>query len=74
MTIDETICIEDNLPISILNKIENGVVLHDFIAPFRSFMKVIFSTKTETNSNHLDTEKIILKSEVTAFCLGKRNQ
>ena len=74
MTIDETICIEDNLPISILNKIENGVVLHDFIAPFRSFMKVIFSTKTETNSNHLDTEKIILKSEVTAFCLGKKKQ
>jgi urea transporter/murein DD-endopeptidase MepM/ murein hydrolase activator NlpD len=74
MAIDDTTSIKDNLPVSILNKTFNGVFLHDLIAPFHSFIKVIFSMKAETNSNHLDTEKIVLKSEVTTSGIGSERQ
>jgi urea transporter len=43
----------DSLPLNLINKAKMAVWVHDFIAPFHTFMKVIFNSRILTSENSL---------------------
>jgi urea transporter len=69
---DSKIEIHDVMPLSIIPNRKISFWLHDFIAPFYSYIKVLHSIKTESGIKSFDAESLVLKSTVQISVFGKK--
>lgn len=61
----------DAMPLSIIRNKKISVWLHDFIAPFYTYIRVWHSIKPEYSNNLLDVGLLILKSKIQVSVFGK---
>ena len=62
----------DSLPLSFIRNKKISIWLHDFIAPFTTYIRVWHSIKPEYSHNLLDAELLILKSKIEVSVFGKK--
>ena len=62
---------EDTMPLNIIRNKKISIWLHDFIAPFHSYIRVWHSIKPEVINNLFDADSLILKSEIKVSVFGK---
>jgi urea transporter len=55
--------VKDTMPLTniINNKLQ--IAIHDFVAPFYNYIRVLYSIKPTTNNNPIDQEMLVLKSK-----------
>jgi urea transporter/murein DD-endopeptidase MepM/ murein hydrolase activator NlpD len=63
--------ISEAMPLSIINRNKMGIWLHDFIAPFHTYIRACHSIKSVSGNNLLDTELFLLKSKIEVSVFGK---
>jgi urea transporter len=61
----------DAMPLNIIQNKKISILLHDFIAPFYNYIKVLYSIKTESVDNPFDTSKLVLNSKIQISVFGK---
>ena len=59
------------MPLNIIRKREYSIWLHDFIAPFYTFIRVWYSIRAESIDSPFDTEMLILRSKIQVSVFGK---
>jgi urea transporter/murein DD-endopeptidase MepM/ murein hydrolase activator NlpD len=62
--------ITDSMPLNDIRNKKISIWLHDFIAPFFSYIRIWHSMKTEPAENPFDTELLTLKSNVLISVFG----
>ena len=62
--------LNDALPLNLIRNKRLSIWLHDFIAPFYTYIRVWHSIKPEHTSNLLDTGVLILKSKIQVSVFG----
>ena len=67
----ENVEVKDAMPINTLRNYKLRFLAHDFIAPFYSYIKVLYSSKATTNDDNFDTGLLILKSKIQVSIFGK---
>jgi len=67
----ERIGFQDAMPLNIIRKREYSIWLHDFIAPFYTFIRVWYSIRAESIDSPFDTEMLILRSKIQVSVFGK---
>jgi len=68
----DPVTLRDAMPLHVIQHNKAGLWLHDFIAPFYTFLRVWHLVKTEYADNPYDSGKILLKTE-TQVCFFKKN-
>ena len=68
----ENIVIKDNMPLNVIKNKRISTWLHDFIAPFFSYISVNYSILAETDSNPFDAGIMQLKSNIIVSVPGKK--
>lgn len=61
----------DEMPLNIIRNKKISIWLHDFIAPFYTYIRVWHSIKPEYTNNLFDTEMLVLKSKIQVSVFGK---
>ncbi len=64
----------DAMPLHILRNKKPSIWLHDFIAPFYTYIRVWHATDTVFADSPFDTEKLILKSKILVSVFGKSHE
>ena len=63
--------VRDDMPLNIIRNKKASIWLHDFVAPFYTYIRTAYSIKVESSDNPFDTEWLILKSEIQVSVMGK---
>jgi urea transporter/murein DD-endopeptidase MepM/ murein hydrolase activator NlpD len=63
--------INDLMPLNIIQNKKISIWLHDFIAPFLTYIRVWHSIKPESTNNFTSAESLILKSKIEYTVFGK---
>jgi hypothetical protein len=63
--------INDSLPVSVIKNKKAGIWLHDFIAPFHTYINAWHSIKPEYADHLVDTDVLILRSKIQVSVFGK---
>lgn len=67
----ENLELKDAMPINTLKSNKLRFWIHDFIAPFYNYIKVLYSFKATTNKDIFDSGILILKSKIQVSTFGK---
>ena len=65
--------VKDAMPLSIIKNKKISLWLNDFIAPFYSFISVLYSIKLDSTDHQFDTTSLVLKSKIQLSIFGKLN-
>ena len=63
--------LQDSMPLNFVSKNRVSSWLHDFVAPFHSYMRIWFTICTESSDSPFDTETISYKSSIQNSVFGK---
>jgi urea transporter len=69
----DTQVVKDAMPLSIIKNKKISLWLNDFIAPFYSFISVLYSIKLDSTDHQFDTTSLVLKSKIQLSIFGKLN-
>jgi len=64
----------DAMPLNVIHNKKISIWLHDFVAPFFSYIRVWHSMKPDFKNNHFDTKTFILKSEIHFSVFGRKRK
>lgn len=64
--------IEDKMPLNIIRNKKIHLWIHDFIAPFHSYINVHYSEKVEETDNQFNTSFLVINSKINVSMFGKR--
>lgn len=67
----DSVTVHDALPLNIVPQKRISIWLHDFIAPFYSFIRAGYTIKVESTDNPFDTGFLVLKSTIQVSVFGK---
>ncbi len=63
--------VTDAMPLNIIQKKNIANFIHDFIAPFYNYIRVIYCIKTTKNTNDLLSNNLVLESNIDVSIFGK---
>jgi len=63
--------IQDAMPLNVARNKKFSCWMHDFIAPFYSFIKVVYSVRRENTNNLFEVDLLTLKSKIQVSLFGK---
>jgi len=63
--------VKDAMPLNIIRNRRFSLWIHDFIAPFYNYMRVLYSIKIANNPTTLDTGKAVLESDIHVSLYGR---
>ena len=67
----ETEELMDAMPLNIIQNKRASIWLHDFVAPFYSYIKVWYTANVVNTDNHFDTNLLVLESSVKTSIFGQ---
>jgi urea transporter len=67
----DTVEVKDSIPIYVIWNRKTSIWLHDFIAPFYTYIHAGFSIKTDPPDNPFDAGSLVLRSEIQFSVFGK---
>jgi len=65
------IVVKDTLPLNSFSNNKLNIWVHDFVAPFYNYIRVLYSIKSLTTNNTINQEIIALKSKIQIKLFGK---
>ncbi|MEI6059242.1 MAG: urea transporter [Bacteroidota bacterium] len=63
--------VKDAMPLNIIRNKKPAMWMHDFVAPFYSYIRIWFSIITESEDSPFDPETLVLKSKIRLTVLRK---
>lgn len=68
----DSVVIQDAMPLNIIRYKKTSLWLHDFVAPFYNYIRVVFTIKVNSGDTSFATGSLTLKSEIQLLVFGSR--